>query len=112
MNARCGKTNATMSITATAVENRTVTYFAAFLLFAAVVGAYLQLGQLGLCHSLWLTDAGALFAAGLNDVGQCGVGSPSTLAAPASRLSIEPARLTVSATSSLPSRSSIEEVYR
>jgi multidrug efflux pump subunit AcrB len=35
-----------MNITTAAVENRTVTYFAAFLLFAAGIGAYLQLGQL------------------------------------------------------------------
>ncbi|MGI9590206.1 MAG: efflux RND transporter permease subunit, partial [Myxococcota bacterium] len=35
-----------MNITAAAIENRTVTYFCAFLLFAAGVGAYFQLGQL------------------------------------------------------------------
>jgi len=35
-----------MNITAAAIENRTVTYFAAFLLLAAGIGAYFQLGQL------------------------------------------------------------------
>ena len=35
-----------MSLTAAAIENRTVTYFAAFLLLAAGIGAYFQLGQL------------------------------------------------------------------
>ena len=39
---------------------------------------------------LWLTDAGALFAAGLSeDVGQCGVGAPSTLARRAPSRSLE-----------------------
>jgi multidrug efflux pump subunit AcrB len=35
-----------MNITAAAIENRTVTYFCVFLLFAAGIGAYFQLGQL------------------------------------------------------------------
>ncbi len=35
-----------MNITETSIENRTVTYFTAFLLFAAGIGAYFQLGQL------------------------------------------------------------------
>jgi multidrug efflux pump subunit AcrB len=35
-----------MNLTAAAIERRTVTYFAAFLLFAAGIGAYFQLGQL------------------------------------------------------------------
>ncbi len=35
-----------MNITAVAIENRTVTYFTAFLLLAAGIGAYFQLGQL------------------------------------------------------------------
>jgi multidrug efflux pump subunit AcrB len=35
-----------VSIAAAAIENRTVTYFSAFLLFAAGIGAYFQLGQL------------------------------------------------------------------
>ena len=35
-----------MNITEAAIENRTVTYFCAFLLLATGIGAYLQLGQL------------------------------------------------------------------
>ena len=35
-----------MSLTATAVENKTVTYFAAFLIFVAGIAAYFNLGQL------------------------------------------------------------------
>ena len=58
-------------------------------LLAAPPGVRIVSVALGLCHSLWLTDAGALFAAGLNDVGQCGVGSPSTLAAPQRLESLE-----------------------
>ena len=58
-------------------------------LLAAPPGVRIVSVALGLCHSLWLTDAGALFAAGLNDVGQCGVGAPSTLAAPQRLESLE-----------------------